>query len=102
MAEAGDLRGDDCTQAVITTRGKPTANVLDRPRTASDLHMMIQHDGKERDTDQWAGILAKVRAFYILSFNNPPWHRVCVHWSTIVRTELSCRSPLSTFQMLVM
>ena len=50
-------------QAVITSKGKPTADVRDRARTASDLHMMIQHDGKERDAHQWADILTKVCAF---------------------------------------
>ena len=49
-------------QAVITSRGVPTADVRDRARTASDLHMMIQHDGKERDAHQWADILSKVCA----------------------------------------
>ena len=49
-------------QAVITCNGKPTADVRDRARTASDLHMMIQHDGKERDAHQWADILSKVCA----------------------------------------
>ncbi|CAL5225407.1 g8219 [Coccomyxa viridis] len=53
----------ECTlclvEAVITSKGEPTADVRDRARTASDLHMMIQHDGKERDALQWADILSK-------------------------------------------
>ena len=49
-----------CMQAVITSQGDPTADFRDRARTASDLHMMIQHDGKERDAQQWADILAQV------------------------------------------
>jgi len=54
------LSQNACLQAVITAKGIPTADIRDRARTASDLHMMIQHDGKERDADQWADILTKV------------------------------------------
>ena len=52
-----------CAQAVITSQGSPTADFRDRSRTASDLHMMIQHDGKERDAQQWLDILAQVSLF---------------------------------------
>ena len=45
---------------MITSKGNPTADIRDRARTASDLHMMIQHDGKERDAHQWADILTQV------------------------------------------
>lgn len=54
-----------CTQAVITSQGSPTADFRDRARTASDLHMMIQHDGKERDAQQWLDILAQVSLFWL-------------------------------------
>lgn len=42
-----------------------TADFRDRARTASDLHMMIQHDGKERNTQQWEDVLA--RAGFVLT-----------------------------------
>ena len=29
-----------------------------RARTVSDLHMMVQHDGKERATHEWREVLA--------------------------------------------
>ena len=60
-----------CMQAVLASKGKPTADVLDRARTASDLHMMIQHDGKERDAHQWDDIMTKVCA----SRGDPALHR---------------------------
>ena len=46
-----------CAQAVITSKG--SSDYRDHARTASDLHMMIQHDGKERDAEQWRVILAQ-------------------------------------------
>ena len=50
---------------MITSQGCPTADFRDRARTASDLHMMIQHDGKERDAQQWAHTLAQVSLFWL-------------------------------------
>ncbi len=47
-------------QMVILGAGSPTADYRDRVRTASDLQMMINHDGKERDAAQWAELLTKV------------------------------------------
>ena len=47
-----------CAQAVVTSNIS-TADFRDRARTASDLHMMIQHDGMERDAQQWEHILSR-------------------------------------------
>ena len=47
-------------QMVILGTGSPTADYRDRVRTASDLQMMINHDGKERDAAQWADLLTQV------------------------------------------
>lgn len=30
---------------------------MNRARVASDLHMMVQHDGKERSAEEWRAIL---------------------------------------------
>jgi hypothetical protein len=46
-------------QCVIMPSSTPTGDLLNRARTASDLHMMVQHDGKERDPDEWRAILAE-------------------------------------------
>ncbi|CAK0759627.1 hypothetical protein CVIRNUC_002712 [Coccomyxa viridis] len=46
-------------EMVILGAGSPTADYRDRVRTASDLQMMINHDGKERDAAQWAELLTK-------------------------------------------
>ena len=44
-------------QAVILPAATPTADVMNRARAASDMHMMVQHDGKERDADEWRSLL---------------------------------------------
>lgn len=35
-----------------------TQVLQNRARTISDLHMMVQHNGKERATHEWAEVLA--------------------------------------------
>ena len=47
-----------CAQAVVPSKIS-TADFRDRARTASDLHMMIQHDGMERNAQQWEHILSR-------------------------------------------
>ena len=42
---------------MITSKGSP--DYRDRARTASDLHIMISLDGKERDAQQWADVLVR-------------------------------------------
>ena len=49
-----------CVQMVILGTESPTTDYRDRVRTASDLQMMINHDGKERDAAQWADLLTQV------------------------------------------
>eukprot|EP00884_Botryococcus_braunii_P016481 jgi/Botrbrau1/3516/Bobra.341_2s0043.1 len=44
-------------EAAILESSGPTADPLNRGRTMSDLHMMVQHDGKERDRRQWESLL---------------------------------------------
>jgi hypothetical protein len=47
-----------CVQAVILDTPTPTSDPLNRGRLMSDIHMMVQHDGKERDMRQWETLLA--------------------------------------------
>ena len=54
---SADPCGPLVTQAVILPSRSPTSDFMNRARCASDLHMMVQHDGKERDTHQWRSIL---------------------------------------------
>ena len=98
MTELGYTRSHHLSsvQAVITSKGKPTADVRDRARTASDLHMMIQHDGKERDARQWADILSKVCAFQEgFVPPRPPYTLLCIlKWCMPEKSMLPCMAQL--------
>ena len=47
-------------QMVLFGMSSPTADYRDRVRTACDLQMMLNFDGKERDAAQWADLLTQV------------------------------------------
>ena len=48
-----------CARAQAVILPRTCSQILqNRGRTMSDLHMMVQHNGKERDTAEWRAILA--------------------------------------------
>ena len=52
-----DFTSASYMQAVILPSATPTSLYMNRARAASDLHMMVSLDGKERDVDQWKELL---------------------------------------------
>jgi hypothetical protein len=58
LAGYGACNEEHVLQAVIIDTPSPTSDPLNRARLLSDVYMMVQHNGKERDQDQWQRLLS--------------------------------------------